>query len=249
MPQSPRERGQSAKTLLKVDWQYPTYAVEERHAEGATFAPKHRVALAQPEAFRVVAGDDPRPLLVLRECQVCNGTDDALLTKGTDNERTFLLSTWFHCVKLPIDVLQPDHPFYELFGHEDPEHLFVALPDGSLKFALESDTSRTELWDDMGQVLAASYKKDPQASVKQVQKSLDRLDVLDARMLDLKAKQNELLETEGASSGKLRKLDGELSQVKQEIAATLEEVAKARKLELKRGDAAKAGTTPAKAGR
>lgn len=250
MPTTPRERGQSAKTVLKLAWDYPTYTVAEKVTTG-TVAKQARRALTREEAFRYVAGTDVRPLLVLRECKTCNGTDDALLSKGADNERTFLMSTWFHCVKLPVDVLQPDHPFYEMFGKENPEHLFVASIDGSLKVELESDTSRTELWDAMGKVLAASYAKDPTPVVKQVQKSLDRLDVLDERLLDLRAKKGELFETEGADAPKMRKIDLEIDEVQKEIAGMLGDIAKSAKLELKAREASAsgAGAGSAKAGR
>ena len=171
MPSTPRERGSTAKAVLKVEWTYPVYNVEQSQKTGSV-AKLARRALSAEEAFRFVAGNDPRPLLVLRECLTCNGTDDALLSKGADNERTFLLSTWFHCVKLPVDVMQKDHPFYEMFGHDNVEHLFVSTRDGSLKVPLESDTSRTQLWDSMSQVLNASYTRDTQPVVKLMQKSL-----------------------------------------------------------------------------
>lgn len=248
MPTTPRERGQSAKTVLKLAWDYPTYTVAEKVTTG-TVAKQARRALTREEAFRYVAGTDVRPLLVLRECKTCNGTDDALLSKGADNERTFLLSTWFHCVKLPVDVLQADHPFYEMFGHDDPEHLFVITSDGSLKVKLQSDTSRTELWDAMSQVLAASYKGDAHASMKQVQKHLDRLDVLDMKLLDLRTKKNELFEKEGADSKKIGKVNADIEEAKQEMAGILAEISKAAKLELKSGANSPAGSAPAKAGK
>ena len=240
MPVTEAPRGESAKSVLKIEWQYPVFKEAEKATTGSV-AKAARRALAMQDALKFIAGDDPRPLLVLRECKVCNGTDDALLSKGADNERTFLLSTWFHCVKLPVDVLESNHPFYEMFGHEDPEHLFVALPDGSMKVKLESDTSRTELWSAMNEVLAAAYKDDPQSALKAVQKTLDRMDVIDTRLLDLRAKRNELLEKEGASSKKLLKVNLEIEEAKQEIATLLAHVAKARQLELKRGTVGSAG--------
>lgn len=250
MPTTPRERGQTAKAVLKVEWAYPVYNVEQPQKSGSV-AKVARRALSAEEAFRYVAGDDPRPLLVLRECLTCNGTDDALLSKGTDNERTFLLSTWFHCVKLPVDVMQKDHPFYEMFGHENVEHLFVSTRDGALKIPLESDTSRTQLWDSMSQVLAATYKKDTQPVVKLMQKSLDRLDVLDTRVLELRAKRNALLEEEGSASKKLVKIDRELDEAQKEIEASMAELALAAKIELKPSEGASSGASagPAKAGR
>lgn len=240
LPTTEASRGESAKSVLKIAWEFPVYKEPERVTTGSV-AKAARRALALEDAVRYIAGNDPRPLLVLRECKVCNGTDDALLSKGADNERTFLLSTWFRCVKLPVDVLESNHPFYEMFGHDDPEHLFVALADGSMKVKLESDTSRTELWDAMSRVLAAAYKDDAQAAVKAVQKTLDRMDVIDQRLLDLRTKRNELLETEGAASKKLAKVNLEIEEAKQEIAKLLAEVSKARELELKRASSAASG--------
>lgn len=241
-------RGPSARGVLKIAWEFPTYKVEEKATDGST-ARRLRKALTAEEAFRVIAGTDPRPLLVLRECKTCNGTDDALLSKGADNERTSLMSTWFHCVKLPVDVLQPDHPFYELFGHDDVEHLFVALPNGSSKIKLQSDTSRTELWAAMGQLLSASYKKDTQPVIKQVRKTLDRMDVLDTRLTGLKEKRNDVIEKDGPRSAKLDKVDAEIAQVTKEIDALKAEIAGATKLEFKEGVAAKDGSVPARADR
>lgn len=197
----------------------------------------------------MLAGTDPRPLLVLRECKTCNGTDDALLSKGADNERTALMSRWFHCVKLPVDVLQPDHPFYEVFGHDDVEHLFVAMPDGSSKIKLQSDTSRTELWAAMGELLSASYKKDPMVVVKQVRKTFDRLDVLDTRLMELKIKRDDVIESDGLKSTKLDKVDAEIAQLTKEIDALKADIAAASKIELKHPDGPKNVSGPAKADR
>jgi hypothetical protein len=234
--------------VLKIAWEHPTYKVEEKASSGTT-ARRVRTALTAPEAFKVIAGKDPRPLLVLRECKTCNGTDDALLSKGADNERTSLMSSWYHCVKLPVDVLQPDHPFYELFGHDDAEHLFVAMPDGSSKIKLQSDTSRTELWAAMGQMLRATYKKDTQPVIKQVRSSLDKMDVLDTRLMGLKEKRNDVIEKDGPRSVKLDKVDAEIAQVTKEIDALKAEIAEASKLELKDNGAVKDGSGPAKADR
>lgn len=231
-------RGPTTRDLLKIAWEYPTYKAPEKKVEGST-ARQARRALTAEEAFRIIAGKDPRPLLVLRECKTCNGTDDALLSRGADNERTALMSRWFHCVKLPVDVLQTDHPFYELFGHEDPEHLFVCMPDGSSKIKLQSDTSRTELWAAMGQMLNATYKKDTQAVIKQVRKSFDRMDVLDTKLRDLQEKRSAVIEKDGTKSPKLEKLDAEIAQVTKEITAMKTEIASATKLEFKDADAGK----------
>ena len=113
-------RGASAKSLLRIEWDYPVYKQPEEEKTDGSAAKRIRQALSREDALACIVGDDLRPLLVLRECKVCNGTDDALLKGGIDNEKTFLLSAWFHCVKLPADVLEKDHPFHSLFTQEKP---------------------------------------------------------------------------------------------------------------------------------
>jgi hypothetical protein len=211
-------RSQAVAEILKLNWDYPVHVATEQHEKGTRVKEK-RSALARAEALRAIAGNDPRPLLVLRECTVCNKTDDALLKAGADNERTLLLARWFHCVKLPVDVVEPDHPFNALFPTNDAEHLFVALRDGSGKLALESDTSRTKLWDAMTDVLGDAYAKDPTSAAKDVQKKLDKIDLLETRRRTLETRRDELLETSAADSAKVKKVAAELEGVKQELAA------------------------------
>ena len=67
------------------------------------------VALSREEAVKKIAGTDPRPLLVVRECNLCRGANHALLSHKLDNERTLLLTQWFHCVKLRPNVLDKNH--------------------------------------------------------------------------------------------------------------------------------------------
>jgi hypothetical protein len=134
-----------------------------------TFVAEKARALSAEDALAYIAGKDPRPLLVLRECKVCNGTDDALLSRANvDNEKTFLLSRWFHCVKLPVDVLLADHPFHNLFASENPEHMFLCSVDSSTRIPMESERSRTELWGAMMAVLKASYAKSPDGQIRKM---------------------------------------------------------------------------------
>ncbi len=179
-----------------------------------------RRALPLPDAFARIAGDDPRPLLVLRECLSCNGTDDALLTRQEDNERTLLMSRWFHCVKLPPAVLEEDHPFHALFAGDDPGHLFVARRDGSGRVDLLGDQSRTELWGVLEGRLALEYEQQPsfESSVRALLKTLDRFDALDGEIRQLEERLD--LELEGArpNARKLKKLEGELAERREELA-------------------------------
>jgi hypothetical protein len=206
--------------------------VPEPESGTGTSVARAREALSREEALKVIAGNDPRPLLVVRECKVCNKTDDALLRPGAQNERTILLSRWFHCVKVPVDVLQPDHPFNALFPDTKSEHLFVSATDGSAKIPLESSTSRVELWASMTKTLAAAYAKDPSGSTKDITKLLDKLDLLDERVHGLEKSRNDLLEGK-LDQRKLKKLEGEIEAVRKEIEKSLDTIDRLSKYDLK----------------
>jgi hypothetical protein len=234
MPAAP-VRGPSARSYLRIEWDYPVYAPKAEEKDGRTTAGTKRRALSREEAIKVIAGDDPRPLLVLRECKVCNGTDEALLKGGIDNEKTFLLSRWFHCVKLPVDVMEEDHPFHAVFVQEKaPEHLFVCSIDGSNHDPLESQTSRTELWKSMRSLLALEYKKKPDAPLKSIAKLLDKMDTADQRLNQLMDRQNEILEEDGPDSKKLPKLAKKIAKAEKERNKLNDDAIKAYKIELKR---------------
>lgn len=229
-----RARGPSTKGILRIAWDYPVYSPPEPETGNGTSVARPREALSREEALRVIAGKDLRPLLVVRECKVCNKTDDALLRPGAQNERTILLSRWFHCVKVPVDVLQPDHPFNALFPDTKSEHLFVSAADGSAKIPLESSTSRVELWASMTRTLASAYAKDPSGAAKDITRFLDKLDMLDERVLGLEKSRNALLETSGKlDARKLKKLEDEIESVRKEIEKSLETIDRLSKYDLK----------------
>jgi len=212
------------------------YAEAETQTSDRTDVRPKRQAMSREDAIRFLAGKDPRPLLVLRECAFCNKTDDALLTPGGDNEKTLFLARLFHCVKLPVDVIQPDHPLNALFPDNDAEHLFVSAVDGSGKAPLEADTSRIALWTAMTNVLAAAYTKDPLAVYKELPLLFDKLDVLDQRLIELENKRADVTEGSNLGSGKLKKLDDEIAHTKREIVARRDEIERSCKIELKAGN-------------
>ena len=226
--------------MLRLDWDYPVYSTPAVAAGDKSSAKKARKALTREEALKYIAGEDPRPLLVLRECKVCNGTDDALLKGEAGNEKTYILSQWFHCVKLPADVLEENHPFHALFLQEQPEHLFVSSIDGNNHDPLESQTSRTELWKSMLNLLHEEYKGKPDASVKKVGKILNAMDTVDAKLNELAAKRDDLLEKEGPGAKKLAKIEKEIAKAKEELQSLRSDVAKASALKLKERKAAEA---------
>lgn len=182
-----------------------------------TRAVQARKALSREEAVAAIAGDDPRPLLVLRECFTCSGTDDALLTRQADNERTLLMSRWFHCVKLPPDVLAADHPFRALFADENPGHLFVARADGAERMDLDGQQSRTELWKIMGARLKGDYESSFEPSLKKLLRILEDYDKVDQAIGIAKEAIDKALE-DGKSDSKRKKLENELAELEEQKA-------------------------------
>jgi hypothetical protein len=169
----------------------------------------------------------------VRECESCAGTDDAFLSREFDNEQTILLARWFHAVKLPAEVLGDTHAFHELFGGTKPPHLFVATADGKTRVDLSGQQSQKELWSAMTKVLRKSYKKNPDAALKEMRKLLDALDRYD----NLVAAAEERLMNETAAKGpddaSVKKLEAELAEVQAERRAALEAGAEVEELELR----------------
>ena len=215
-------------------WDYPVYDPGAGEVTEGTSSRAARKALSREEAIRYIAGDDPRPLLVLRECKVCNGTDEALLKGGSDNEKTFLMSAWFHCVKLPVDVMEENHPFHNLFVEKKPEHLFVCSVDGSEHEPLQSQTSRTELWESMRDAIAREYKDKPDRPLKTITALLDKLDDADRRVRELTERRDEILEEDGPDSRKLPKLEKKVEKEEKALAKLKADVQKAYQIELRR---------------
>ncbi len=229
----PATRGPTARELLKMQWDFVVYTPDVSRDDG-THMKADRQALPIADAFRSIAGTDKRPLLVLRECSFCNKTDNALLRPEMDNEKTVVLSHWFHCVKLPVDVIEPDQPFNALFPTNDAEHLFVCNADGTNRIPLESDTSRPELWAAMTKVLGASYNKDAGGATKEILKTHDKLDALDTHLGELVKTRDDALENSGRlDKDKVQKLEKEIEATKKEIDAVRKSIDRLSNLDLK----------------
>jgi hypothetical protein len=218
---------------MKLKWDYPVYTPTDAPRTDATNVKVSRSALPLDQALKVIAGNDPRPLLVVRECPVCNKTDDALLTPGTDNEKTLIYSRWFHCVKMPVDVVAADHPFHALFPSDDSEHLFVSAVDGSARIPLESDTSRPELWASMGKVLAAAYTTSPAEALKGIEKHIDRIDQLNQKVAQLQDKRSELMEKPHSDAAKVKAVQDEIDETKVAIAVEKTAIESLSRIELR----------------
>lgn len=211
-------RGPTSRFELKIGWDYPTHLEHKESVEGRTTAVQARRSLTSEQAYASIAGEDRRPLLVLRECLKCNGTDDALMTRQEDNERTLLMSRWFHCVKLPPDVLEEDHPYHALFAGDKPGHLFLAQANGTARTDLTGQQSRTELWKLMEASLDAAYMSDPDAALDRLLDQLDRFDRVDDAIADLKDRIDDLIESGDADSPKATKVRKELADLEAEKA-------------------------------
>jgi hypothetical protein len=212
---------------MKLAWDYPVYVKEQT----GKYARIGREALPRDQALAHIAGDDPRPLVIVRECGFCEGSDDALLSARLDNERTVLMSHWFHMVKLPNDVLSDDHPFRNLFAGDEPPHLFVTRRDGSLSLPLSGQQSQTELWAALEEVLDAEYEVDAEKAVKRIYRLLDKFDELDRAAARLAANLSDEIEKKGPTSGKIRKIKKDLDELEDERKLTRAELDRLRDLD------------------
>lgn len=225
-PRTEVQHGPSAKKELVIRWDHPVYVRTGNDSPGTTSV-ESKLSISREEALRALAGDDPRPLLVLRECPNCARTDQGLLLPGIDNERTILLARWFHCIKLPVDVVEKSHAFNALFPDRSSEHLFVSHADGSGKIPLESEVSRVELWGSMTRVIAEAYGKDPSSATRDVSKLVDKLDTLDARQRELEKRRDDLIESSvRLDQSKVDKVRDEIDSVKREASQVLESIAR-----------------------
>jgi len=227
----PTARGPTSRQTLQIDWQHVTPPRAEAAGERTT-AVQQRHALPVEEALALLAGEDRRPLLVLRECFKCSGTEDALMSSKEDNERTYLLSHWFHCVKLSPDVLEADHPFRNLFAQEAPSHLFLCNRDGSARHDLEGQHSRRELWGTMEGLIEANYAGNHERAVRSLAKILGEMDEADQTLADLSTRY-ELALSESGDSGKVRKLQSKIGAVRGERDELIAEALEVAALQLK----------------
>ncbi len=212
-------RQRTSRELLNVSWDYPVYVSETEAAEVAgnySRARGPRKALPVEKAYLEITQEDQRPLLVLRECDACEGTDDALLSTRFDNEKTMLKAQWFHLVKLPTHVTDDSHPFHNLFGEQEMPHLFLASHDGSRVVPLDGGQSQTDLWHAMDELLEHAYLPDHERSLKKQLKLLDALDGLDEEENRLAADLDDVIEKKGPKAPKAKSLRKKLERVRAE---------------------------------
>lgn len=222
------ERGETAKDRLRVDWLHPVPPA--RAAVGTQAAGP----LPLNEALAVLWESDPRPLLVLRECNQCTGSDDALLSRSLKNDRTLLMTKWFRTVRLPQHVVESTHPFYRLFqtlanAHGTP-HVFLLAHPGADPVCFSGAQTQTQLWKAMFDVIGQRYLKDPAKALKEWLSVLDAYDTIDARRLQLQEQLNGVRATDGPESQKAKRLTESLAKLQEERQVLSERETKARDL-------------------
>lgn len=215
-------RGRTAKKVLNIDWAHPVW---QPPADPAAAQPGRTSAvvdgpLPAAKAYAFVAGEDRRPLLVLRECDRCKGTDHALLSRTLDNEQTLLLTRWFHCIKLPTHVTGAQHPLRNLFAApqagERAPHLFFADSDGGNRRGLTGEQTQTELWETMFEYLERTYATDARLAIRELRILLSQLDKVDGSEQEVKSRIDRETEKNGPRSEKLKPMQAELRKLQKE---------------------------------
>lgn len=230
---------------LRIDWDYPTFVGD---TGGDTVAKKVFAALPYDEALRRVAGDDPRPLLLLRECWLCQGSESALLDVKEANEKTILFARWFHCVRFDDSIRHEQHPFHALFKDNAMPHLVLCTRDGSTLTRLDGKRPQSALWTAMRTVLRQAYTEDPDVAVRELFKVLAQFDHLDSMEAEVSAQLQAALEQQAKDSPRVRELQAEREQIVSKRDDLEKRQAELMDLGLK-SVAAAAATTPVVEGR
>ena len=230
------ERQETSKRRLETEWDFPVPAVSEVQE------------LERGVAFARIRGNDPRPLLILRECNLCKGRDDALLYRALSNDKTSILLRWFHCVKLPPHVTEASHPFHSLFAGERAPHFYLLDPDGAHGVSFDGTQTQSDLQDGMVEVLRRSYQRDPEQAAKDLVKLLDHFDHLDSLKVSYTGQLDAAIEKQGKDSGDAKNARAKLEKVEFQMREALAREQQLADLKLKPPAAATAEGAKAEAG-
>ena len=243
-------RLETAKARLTIDWRFPVYAPDlaAPQDDGRTTSGRAAVALPREKALLELGATDHRPLLIVRECDRCAGSDDALLDRRLNAEKTLLLTRWFHCVKLPNHVLDADHPFRNLFDEEHPPHLFLCRHDGSEPVALYGQQTQSQLWSAMERLISREYEGDPRSAVRGLLRVLNEYDTIDSMERELRVRLEESLDDDGPDTPKARSLQRKLDRLAKQRAEAEAKEAKLADLRLRELPADAAPATDRKSG-
>jgi hypothetical protein len=223
------ERGATSKDRLRIDWRHP---VPPEHEGNETYVES---ALPLEQALRVMWEGDERPLLVMRECSFCATSDQALLSRTQNNDRTILLTKWFRVVRLPQHVTEPRHAFHNVFAgfpFKKEPHFYLLAHPWAQPVEFTGSPMQANLWKGMWTVLSERYSRDPNKAVKEWLSVLDQFDRLDAL---IKSTQEELDETrakDGPDSARAKSLQKRLAEARKEHTEALAREERVRDLGL-----------------
>ena len=210
-------RGRTSRSRLEADWQQVRVSAE--------------TSLELQAALKELRGDDPRPLLILRDCDGCKNKEGDLLKRTLLDERVILGSSWFHCVRFSHDVVNPEHPFHILFDHERHPHIAVASWD--LKtFKHVHRAGQKDVWKAMKRVMGKDYKKSPESAMKGIVKILNEYDALDDRENALKTQLS--AKRERGKKARAKILEKEIAALSEEREELIEDEIKLRDLGFKK---------------
>ena len=209
-------RLKTAKSRLEAKWR------EHRPAE-------ERVLEIQ-EALEALRQEDPRPLLIWRDCEGCKNKEGDLLKRTLEDERIILAMPWFHCVKLGHDTIEEDHPYHLLFQGSIPAHIVLSTWDGDRVISV-ARAGQKEVWKAMQKTLQVSYKKSATKAMSGLSKLLEQYDALDEREQELMEQLAE--KEERGKTRRAQKLREKIIEVGQEREEALAEEKELYELELK----------------
>ncbi|MCA8950058.1 MAG: hypothetical protein KDE27_11195 [Planctomycetes bacterium] len=223
------ERGRTSKDRLKLDWEHPVPPERGDRTSAAG-------ALPLAEALALLWGDDQRPLLVLRECTACQGTDLPLLQRSMNNDRTQLLASWFRIVKLPPHVMEPSHPFHNVFAGQSFEggmpHFYLLSHPGAEPVAFSGQPTQTYLLAAMTKIVEERYQLDPKRAVKNWLALLDQFDNIDATQKRVREQLREARADKGPKSSRAKSLQAQLDDLEMDRTKLLAKERKVRNIVL-----------------
>lgn len=221
------ERGATSLDRLAPDWDFPVH-VPERNQETTVASG----ALPRAAAFAAIAAGDPRPLLIVREAD--DGFGSALFAEAACDERVLMLTGWFHCVKLPHNVLTENHPFRNALtdGKVPAEGARVVLSraDGSGAVALDERTGQQDLLHALTAVLRGAYPRDAGRPMGQLLALLGEFDRVDAELVRLQTDLEKTLDRHGNRPSRLERLRAQIREATAERELLLQREAELRDL-------------------
>ncbi|MBL8900625.1 MAG: hypothetical protein JNM84_23540 [Planctomycetes bacterium] len=214
-------RHEHSQKLLALEWDYASVMdVEKANANVPTSSEGRMQALTREAALAKLTAKDKRPLLVLRECEGCAGSEVALFQRKIDNERTQILAQFFHCVKFRPNVLSASHPFRQLFDAEKPAHLMLVSADGETVIPFDGAQSQSDLWKGMLAMLKSECERPAESAAMQLANLMNEYDVLDLERKHLREALERELEKDGADSHR----SGTLAKKVEKVEAKLKEL-------------------------